>query len=197
MRVLALSPHTDDIELGCGGYLNKLHEQGHEIEVVVFSDCSTHWDLPLRQECKDSMQIIGVKPHIFDFESRKFNRKEVLDLLITYRHLFDLVIIPSGYDVHQDHQIVHNEAVRAFSRDCSVIGYELSWNCRGFKPNYFVTLMEKHIIGKLKMLDCYKSQIKLHRPYFDPELIRGQARNRGLQIKHEYAEAFEVITWIE
>ena len=197
MKVLALSPHTDDIELGCGGYLTKLHEQGHELEAVVFSDCSAFWgELPLVEECVNSLSYVGVRPSILSFQMRNFSRQYVLDVMMSL-DTPDVVLIPSSSDVHQDHQVIHNEGVRAFSRDCSILSYELPWNCRGFKPNFFVELKEKHLNGKLEMLSCYKSQIELHRPYFDNELIRGLARNRGLQVKKEFAEAFEVITWID
>ena len=196
MKVLALSPHTDDIELGAGGFLTKLHEQGHEIQVAVFSDCSTYWGhLPLVEECVKSLLYVTDSLDFFGFKMREFNRQGVLDVLMKF-DTPDLVLLPSSSDIHQDHQVVHNEGVRAFSRECTVLGYELHYNCRGFKPNYYVELKEKHVKGKLQMLSEYKSQIKLHRPYFDEQLIRGLARSRGLQIKKEYAEAFEVITLI-
>jgi len=197
VKVLALSPHTDDIELGCGGYLTKLHEQGHDIQVIVFSDCSTFWGhLPLRYECIRSLSYLEIDPVILSFEMRNFKRQDVLDILMAVDKP-DLVLTPSGSDIHQDHQVVHNESVRAFSRECCVLGYELAWNARSFTPTYFVELSEKNITGKSIMLSRYNSQIDLHRPYFNTELIRGLARSRGLQIKKEYAEAFEVITWIE
>jgi LmbE family N-acetylglucosaminyl deacetylase len=198
VKVLALSPHTDDIELGCGGYLSKLHEQGHEIICLVFSDCSSEWGhLPLRSECAKSLSYISSKIHIGDYQVRKFDRQLILDSMIDFRDEFspDLVLMPSEADVHQDHRIVYEEGVRAFSRDCNVLSYELVWNCRGFKPSFYVELQEKHLKEKLDMLSCYKSQIELHRPYFDEELIRGFARTRGLQIKKLFAESFEVITW--
>lgn len=197
MKVLALSPHTDDIELGAGGFLTVLHEKGHDIDVIVFSDCKAHWGhLPLADECRNSLSHVNAAVAILDFEMRSFPRQKILDLLVAVPTP-DLVLLPSSSDVHQDHQVIHNEGVRAFARDCSVLGYELPWNCRGFKPNFFVRLKYKHIQGKLQMLEAYNSQINLHRPYFDKELIKGLARSRGLQIKKEFAEAFEVITWID
>ena len=39
-RILVLAPHTDDAELGCGGTLSRLVEQGHEVFVAVFSIAS-------------------------------------------------------------------------------------------------------------------------------------------------------------
>ena len=38
-KILLLSPHTDDGELGCGGTVAKLIEQGKEVFYVAFSAC--------------------------------------------------------------------------------------------------------------------------------------------------------------
>ena len=43
----------------------------------------------------------------------------------------------------------------------------------------------------------YSSQISLNRNYFDKDFIFGLARTRGVQINSKYAEAYEVIRWIE
>ena len=37
MKVLILSPHTDDAELGCGASIVKMVEEGAEILWIVFS----------------------------------------------------------------------------------------------------------------------------------------------------------------
>ena len=36
-KVLALAPHTDDVELGCGGYLSKLTKNKVVVDVIAFS----------------------------------------------------------------------------------------------------------------------------------------------------------------
>ena len=41
MKILLLSPHTDDIELGAGGFLIKLPEENNDIRWVVFSMCAS------------------------------------------------------------------------------------------------------------------------------------------------------------
>ena len=201
MKVLALSPHTDDIELGCGGYLAKLAGQGHQITALVFSDCSNIWSFPLLEECKASLKTMGINPIILEIPLRDFNkfRTDILGFLTEMKTgtPWDLVLTPSSSDIHQDHQVIHEESIRAFRRDCNLLAYELPWNTRSFNPNCYVGLNKEHIQAKINMLREYKSQIKLNREYFNEEMIWGQARGRGLQIRREYAEAFEVINWIE
>ena len=66
MRILILSPHTDDAELGCGGSITKFIEEGHEILWVVFSTAeeSLPKGLPkdtLKKEFLSVMKDLGLK----------------------------------------------------------------------------------------------------------------------------------------
>ena len=192
-KILILSPHTDDAELGCGGIMSRF-----SVEVMVFSGCGK--SLPngnknvLYKECRQSLDTYGVDPIIHDFPVREFGlfRQHICDLLYTKRNQYDIVFCPSTADVHQDHQVITDEAKRVFK--CSIFGYELPWNTKEFRQDVFIQLTENHIQAKIKALEQYPSQQK--RPYFDPEFIKALARLRGLQAGTTYAEAFEIIRWI-
>lgn len=208
MRILILSPHADDAELGCGGSIVKFIEEGCTILWVVFSTAeeSLPKDLPpdtLKKEFLGVIRDLGLKERdykIYSFRVRHLHerRQEILEELIKMRNGFnpDLVIIPSLNDYHQDHQVVANEAVRAFKTNASIIGYELPWNHVTFDTNLFIKLNKHHIERKFKILQNYKSQFKKGRIYFSKEYILGLAKVRGTQCNAEYAEAFEVIRWI-
>ena len=200
MRILALSPHPDDIEFGCGGFLSK--HRDNEIYIIYFSNCKESLvDLPddtLIDESIQSLNIINCFPYILSYTVRRFNesRQDILEDLSTIAREFkpDLVLIPSSSDVHQDHRVIHEEALRAF-KYVDMLAYELPWNCKSFNPNYFVSLSPEDVETKLKMINCYKSQIKLGRKYFDNDRIKAIMTFRGLQCNHEYAEAFELINY--
>lgn len=208
MRVLLLSPHTDDVELGAGGTLLKLKENNHEIFIIVFSiaEESLPKNLPnntLKIEFLNVLKKLDIKKQnykIFNFKVRHLHkyRQEILDELVKIRKDFspDLVVGPSLHDHHQDHQIVAHEMVRAFKNNSSIISYELPWNHVTFNTQLFVKLKRRHIEEKIKLLQNYRSQIIIGRPYFSAEFIYGWARMRGVQVKSEFAEAFEVIRWI-
>lgn len=208
MRILILSPHTDDAELGCGGSISKFVEEKHEILWVVFSTAeeSLPKGLPkdtLKKEFLSIMKEFGLKEKnhkIFNFKVRHLHekRQHILEELIKMRNDFnpDLVMIPSLNDYHQDHQVVANEAVRAFKMDASIIGYELPWNHITFDTNLFIKLEKHYIEKKFKLLQKYKSQSMKKRGYFSKEYVLGLAKVRGIQCNAEYAEAFEVIRWI-
>lgn len=196
MRILALSPHTDDIELGCGGYLSRLGEYGHSIYTACFSHVYNGVDL--EGEHMNSVKKIGsAASTVYDFKTREFDRQGVLDVMIDLKKGInpEMVLCPSLGDIHQDHKVVAEEAVRAFSKDCTVLSYELTWNCRDFTPNYYVMLKLRHIDHKLEMMRCYESQ--KDRPYFNEHFIEGLAKVRGQQIRVKLAEAYEIITIIK
>jgi LmbE family N-acetylglucosaminyl deacetylase len=104
----------------------------------------------------------------------------------------DTVLIPSSSDLHQDHQVLRNEGLRAF-KDRTLWGYELPWNHITFSAQAFVVLQERHLCAKWKALACYESQLALNRPYFTAEFMNGLARVRGTQVREQFAEAYEVM----
>lgn len=206
-KMLVLSPHTDDAELGCGGSLSKFISQGHEILWVCFSTAeeSLPPDFPpnaLKKEFEEVLSYLGLDKKnslIMDYKVRKLSevRQEVLENLVNIRKSFipDIVIGPSLNDFHQDHGVVAQEMIRAFKTSCSILCYELPWNHVEFKTQFFVKLNETQIESKLNMLECYKTQLVAKRNYFTKEFIKGLARVRGAQINHDFAEAFEVVRW--
>ncbi|MCW3136645.1 MAG: PIG-L family deacetylase [Canidatus Methanoxibalbensis ujae] len=208
MKILFLSPHTDDVELGAGGTLVKSLELGHEILWVVFSTAedSLPDNMPkdaLKKEFLKVISDLGLKEEdyrIMNFRVRRLHeyRQEILEELVKIRKDFapDLVIGPSLNDYHQDHQVVAWEMIRAFKNTSSIIAYELPWNHVAFNTQMFVKLEEKHIKKKVELLKNYRSQQILNRPYFSGDFIFGWARMRGIQVRAEFAEAFEVIRWI-
>jgi N-acetylglucosamine malate deacetylase 1 len=203
-RLLVLAPHTDDAELGCGGTIARLLDEGLDIHVAAFSTAEESLqegsppDL-LKREFLESTTVLGIeasKRTVYDYPVRRlsYHRQEVLEDLVKLGKEFspEIVFVPSGSDVHQDHQVLYAEAVRAFRR-ITLWGYELPWNHISFAAQAFVTLERRHLERKWQALLSYKSQIDMKRNYFTPEFIEGLARVRGAQVGAELAEAFEVV----
>lgn len=194
-KILALSPHTDDIELGCGGTLARLSALGAEIYVVNFSRSKNHDGDDgevVAEEFKESMGMLGAEYEMLDLPTRRLPeyRQDILDYLCKLGRDFDLVFCHSSYDHHQDHQTVQQEAFRAFKTK-TILGYELPWNCMQFSTDVFVKLEESHMEKKIEMLNCYNSQT--HRAFVNKQYVEDIARTRGLQVQTRYAECFELI----
>ncbi len=202
-RILILSPHTDDGELGCGGSTAKFVEEGREVYYAAFSCCekSVPEEYPcdiLKTEVKKATMVLGIKePVLYDFNVREFPRlrQEILDAMINIRKEIqpEVVFTPSSFDTHQDHKTITEETLRAFKK-CTILGYEQPWNNITFDTTAFIPLEERHINQKIMALNCYETQ--KHRAYLSEEFIKGLAITRGTQIEERYAEAFEVIRWV-
>lgn len=202
--VLVLAPHTDDAELGCGGTMARLLEGGTRVVVAAFSTATESLpdDSPpnrLQLEFLRAMKLLGIRDEdtiVYDYPVRKLSyfRQEVLEELVRLRATVEpqMVLLPSGSDLHQDHHVLYSEGLRAF-KDCTVWGYELPWNHITFPAQAFVTLEQRHLEAKWKALQEYESQVELGRPYFQRDFIMGLATVRGVQVKAPYAEAFEVV----
>jgi len=204
-RALVLAPHTDDGELGCGGTITRLIAEGTSVYYVAFSLCrrSLPAHLPpdtLEKEVKVATKLLGIPSDnliLLDYDVRRFKefRQDILEDMIKIRNQInpDLVFIPASSDIHQDHQVIAEEGLRAFKQS-SVLGYELPWNNTSFNNGCFIKLEAAHIDNKIKALRAYESQKQ--RTYFNDNFIRSLATVRGVQVSTPYAEAFEVLRWI-
>ena len=204
-RVSCISAHCDDIEFACGGTVAKLIEQGSEVYVLNYSFCIK--SLPdgisgetIIEEFYRFMNNLGVvKSNIVtsNLIVREFPsyRQDILDTMIEQKKKInpDLVLIPNSKDIHQDHNTIYQEGVRGF-KGITTLGYEMPWNCLEFKSNCRFKLEKKHVETKYNSIDIYESQ--KFRGMSDRELIFANARVRGIQAGSKYAEAFEVIRWV-
>jgi LmbE family N-acetylglucosaminyl deacetylase len=200
-RVLVLAPHTDDGEFGCGGTMARLVDAGAEVRYVAFSIATK--SLPegfppdtLAREVREATAELGIPREqltVHDFEVRTFpeRRQDILELLIELWEDWkpDAVFQPSLHDVHQDHQVIAAEGLRAFKRT-TVLGYEIPWNNFDFSYQAYVALERTHLERKVAALERYESQ--QHRRYSDPEYIWNVARTHGINVNRAYAEVFEV-----
>lgn len=201
-NVLVLAPHTDDGELGSGGTISYLLEKKAKVYYAAFSTASDSVPsgLPkdiLKTEVINATRQLGIEKEnliVFDYQVRKLNysRQDILEDLIRLRNSihFDLILMPSLNDIHQDHLTVSQEGLRAF-KTCSILGYELIWNNLTFNTTCFVRLEERHLQNKINALKSYESQNG--RDYVSSDFIKSLATARGVQIGAKYAEAFEVI----
>jgi len=204
-KILFISPHVDDAELGCGGTIARFISEGKDVYCAAFTDCRNA--IPkgfekdsIKKECLKALEVLTVKKEnilIFEFENKQFPkfRDKILDKLEELRMNIDpdIVFIPSRADQHQDHQTITQEAIRAFRKNKSILGYEEPWNNLIFENSFFISLEDKHIKTKMEALKCYGTQKFQKKGYFDEDYMIALAKTRGVQVGKPYAEAFEVI----
>jgi N-acetylglucosamine malate deacetylase 1 len=200
-RALVLAPHTDDGEFGCGGTMARLIENGTEVRYVAFSIATR--SLPegfapdtLAREVAEATAELGIPPEnltVHDFDVRTFpeNRQAILELLIELWNDWEpeIVFQPSLHDIHQDHQTIAAEGLRAFKRT-TILGYEIPWNNFDFAYQAYFALEKRHLEKKSAALAKYASQ--QHRRYANSEYVWNVARTHGINVNREYAEVFQV-----
>lgn len=204
--IFILSPHTDDGELGCGATINRFVEEGDTIIHIIFSLCKD--SLPaglapdtLATEAKKASAVLGIKPGnllLLDYPVRRFSesRQSILDEMIGLQKQYKptIIFIPSSSDIHQDHGVIHSEALRAF-KHCTIYGYEMPWNNYLFNGTSFIAVSETNLNKKVVALSTYQSQ--QHRKYMQPDFITSLAKVRGVQAGVLYVECFETIRTIQ
>ena len=167
-EALVLAPHTDDGEFGCGGAMARLVESGADVRQIAFSiasrslpegfaaDTLVHESRAAAERARARREALTVH----DFEVRTFPqvRQEILELLIdgSASSSREMVLMPTIGDIHQDHQTIAPEGLRAFKRT-TILGYEIPWNCFGFRQQAYVVLEPRHLDAKVRALECYRS----------------------------------------
>ena len=183
----------------------RLVDAGAEVRYVAFSIATK--SLPegfppdaLAREVREATAAIGIPESnltVHDFDVRTFpeHRQEILELLIALWEEWrpDAVLQPSVHDIHQDHQVVAAEGLRAFKRT-TLLGYEIPWNNYDFRYQAYVALERSHLERKAAALAKYASQ--QHRRYADAEYMWSVARTHGVNVNREYAEVFELYRFV-
>lgn len=196
-KVCFIGAHPDDIELGCGALIARIAGKA-EIRCVTFSNNQKNPALShLIPEHYASMETLGVPENcveLLDFETRRFQerRQDILEAMIGILRKDDpdIVFVHSKSDVHQDHGVLTQEALRAF-RGRTVLGFDVIRSSYGFFPEFLVGVDEEDVEKKLAALAQYKTYAGKY--YFSPEVTRATLIRNGAICERPYAEGFDIL----
>jgi N-acetylglucosamine malate deacetylase 1 len=210
-RILFVSPHIEDAELGCGGLIMHFLNLKKEVFIVKLAKCQnvleengikTEENIFLKESELMRKEMGIKKENIFhhNIPDRQFPkyREEIREILYKLSKQInpDLIVGPDYKDLHQDHMATGNELIRAFVSGESIISYEIGKNNISFKPQFFVDI-SKYIDKKIKILKLHKSQYTktFNKNYLSEEYIKSLAKIRAVQSRMNvsYCEAFEII----
>ncbi len=208
MRILVLCPHTDDGEWSAGGTIARFIEEGHDVYYIAFS--SADISLPreykkghLKTECLNAVKVLGIdkkKVKFFDYKTRRFpeNRQEILEDIYKLNSSYnpDIVLTPSSFDTHQDHQTISEETKRVFKTSATIWGYLNPMNTLSFSYDIFVEISKEQLNKKIRAVLEYHSQRKI-RQYFSKDAVLSLAITNGFKFGCKYAECFELVRGIK
>jgi LmbE family N-acetylglucosaminyl deacetylase len=197
LRVLCLGAHSDDIEIGCGGFVLELIASGRPVDIdwVVFSargsrerEARLGARLFLRGARKQRVVIHQFRDGFFPHEGAAI--KEAFEAL-KKAPAPDIVLTHYGGDRHQDHRVLSELAWNTF-RDHWILEYEIpKYDGDLGSPNCFVPLGLGTAKKKTMLLErVFGSQRDKH--WFSQETFLGLMRLRGMESRapNGYAEGF-------
>jgi len=119
MNVLVVGPHPDDQEIGMGGTIARLVEQGHDVLLldITNGEPTPHGSPEVRaREAAKAAEILGVKRRLLDFPNRYVeNTLELRHAIasVIREHQAQIVFAPYLEDAHPDHLAVTQAVIGA------------------------------------------------------------------------------------
>ena len=195
-RVLAFGAHPDDLEVGAGGLLARLADEGAEVTLAVIS-------VPNRMEeriaeARESARLLGARLFMI-YPERQCRVEDIPmhELVGRFDNLVgdiqpDLVVTHSAHDLHWDHGLVNRATVSALRRTpCDLLAFmsspEMNAQTRGFGQCF--ADITGYVDTKLAAISAHRSQL----PKLDVDSSRDLARAMGRISGFAYAEAYEVL----
>lgn len=207
MKRLIIAPHIDDEILGCFSSIDSntfILYCGMDESKIKFDWVKQRPDLDTRLKELRAVQ----EEMLFSYEilNNEVNNYVIQNLIPEFERVINQVRPDELYipvpSYNQDHRVVYEAALTALRpHDINffvkrVLVYEQiqdlwNHNYHSFNPTFFRTL---DIDKKIQIYNLMQSQVRSFR---NDNMLRTLAELRGIQSNIKYAEAFEILRWIE
>jgi len=221
-KVLICVAHSDDETIGCGATIVNHVKKGDKVYCISMTDgvSARHpinkKNLEIRNRkiaAEKASKILGFKwinKFCGNFPDNAMDTVKFIEIVRLIEKAKktinpEVIYTHSNSDLNIDHKIVCQATITAFRPQPKekwekILSFEIPSSTdygdinqkEKFNPNYFVNI-KKNWKKKLLALRCYKKEIRKYphsRSYKGIELL---AKNRGVQIGFEMAEAFQII----
>jgi bacillithiol biosynthesis deacetylase BshB1 len=208
--ILVIGPHPDDQELGMGGSIVRLVQQGHRVHLVDMTDGEpTPFGSPeiRASEAAAAAKVMGVQRTLLGLK----NREVVHDVPSRHRlaavvraHRPDWMFVPYPVDAHPDHVAVTRIAEDArFDAKLTktdipgepwhpkrVVYYFCTHLRMNFQPTFCIDVSAQ-IDAKMAAMRCYQSQlVNNDKAAHVIDMVKNINQYFGGRIGTEYAEPF-------
>ena len=194
MNVLFISAHADD-EIAYLGTLNKHAKRGDKVKVIIASNGEALGNPEQRMEdSKRTLEKFGAEVKFLGLQDTMITEnRTTITLLELHTKGITRAYIHTPNDTHQDHRNLSRASMVACRNVPQIFRFESPSNTK-FRPNWFVEI-KKFINKKVSLMQKYKLPGKQW--YMETEAIKGTAMHRGVPHGLKYAEAFEVVRYVE
>ncbi len=220
-NIIIISAHPDDEVLGAGGTLLKHKRKGDYIYWLITTNVfeeqgfSKERVMSRQKEIEQVAKKLGMKKVFkLDFPTMSLSTESLIDMVPKVSKVFtevepEIVYCLNRSDAHSDHRITF-DAVMACTKSFRYpfVKQVLMYECisetefapqlheKVFIPNYFVDVTD-FFEEKIEIMKIYASEIGEH-PF--PRSLRNMealATYRGASVGVEYAEAFQLVKYID
>ena len=174
-KILIFGAHPDDCEIGMGGTIKKLSNNGSNITIIDLTqgEMSSNGNIFLRQkESEAASLILGIKERINlklpdrNIENSKSNVERIANVI--RKHKPDIVYLPSSIDTHPDHvsaslviqESIFHAKLRKFVSEFDPVDVKNSYmyHINTTSDSDFFVDITNEMSDKVRSLNCYKSQ---------------------------------------
>jgi len=195
MNILAVGPHPDDIEYGCGGTLVRHRQAGHRVYLLIMTDGSLGADPEVRRaEQMEAGRILGAEEIFFggyrdtELVCDRASITKVEEIVKRVEPAY--VYVNYHDDTHQDHRNLPLVTIPAARSIPNLLFYE-GLSSQNFIPTVFVDI-DAVLHKKLALLEAHASQVL--RTNVEGmsivDIARSAANFRGIQGRVKHAEGF-------
>jgi bacillithiol biosynthesis deacetylase BshB1 len=205
--ILIIGPHPDDQELGMGGTIARLAQQGHAVHLIDMTngEPTPHGSVETRLgEAASAAEALNVQRTLLGLKNREVTHnlesRHKLAALIRV-HKPNILFVPYPIDAHPDHVAVTRIAEDArFDAKLTksqipgepwhpkrIIYYFCTHLRLSFQPSFVIDISDQ-IETKMRAIGCYQSQ-RLHESGI-AEMVKTINGYFGGRIDVKYAEPF-------
>jgi LmbE family N-acetylglucosaminyl deacetylase len=209
-RILVLAAHPDDETLGCGGAIKKLSDEGHDIQLLTFTDgvgSRRAGEENRNPKLKLVSDILGISK----YSSGNFpdNAMDSIPLLEVCKFIesnvdYDPDIIFTHFigDLNIDHQIVTKAALSAFrpqrGNKMKIYSYYVHSSTDYNPTTYFdgrvyLELHASHMQAKMDALKIYEVEMRPYPHSRSYQNVENLMRVWGSEVGLVYCEKFKLL----
>ena len=220
-NIVVISAHPDDEILGVGGTLLKHKKNGDKIYWLITTNIFENQGFSKerissrQKEIKKISEALSVeKVFMLDYPTMSLSTSSLIEMVPKISKIFteiepEIVYCLNRSDAHSDHRITF-DAVMACTKSFRYpfIKQVLMYECisetefapqlpeKVFTPNYFVDI-SSFLEEKMNLMKIYESELGNHPFPRSLKNIEALATFRGASVGVEYAEAFQLIKYID
>ena len=220
-RVIVISAHPDDEILGVVGTLLKHKKSGDNLAWIIITGISETQGFSKERVKSREFEIQSVSDSIgfskvfrLNYPTMSLNPQIVNEIIPKISSIFnefepEVIYVLNRSDVHSDHRYTF-DAISACTKSFRYpfIKKVLMYEClsetefapilpeKVFQPNYFVDISD-FFKKKIEIMQIYSSELGEHPFPRSNRNIEALAVHRGAIVGVEYAEAFQVIKYID